>query len=283
MSVISNDYWESKKKYDSELQNKLFNDLVARCNDFPIEQLSTADVVGSSLYSNSKQDFYFSIEMHQTFLNIVRTLKYFPVNQSNLRTWRFLVDEAYKYINYDILPTEYPQFITEFLTLERVVKGIQIFNLWGTDPETDIKKASQKLGLSPERLSIFIPRTIFEHGSIYHLTKRFGLSKETGLCLNSEPLTYSLSDFNVGEGEFFKPVLLYMLKTIAKRRSFNTMESIRNNQPVLLSDFKAKTWGLDPVNKSIDHEDSLLHPFPAYDNMLCRVISREEYLDIYGL
>lgn len=114
MSVISNDYWESKKKYDSELQNKLFNDLVARCNDFPIEQLSTADVVGSSLYSNSKQDFYFSIEMHQTFLNIVRTLKYFPVNQSNLRTWRFLVDEAYKYINYDILPTEYPQLMFIF-------------------------------------------------------------------------------------------------------------------------------------------------------------------------
>ena len=283
MSLASKDYFKAKQRHEQEIKHQLLQSLEAGCTEFPVEQLSSEEVVGSSLYATNKSDFYFSIEAHQTFTDIVRTLRFMPIDQTDLRTWRYVVDEVYRYINYDTFPPPHTQFITEFLNLERIVRGIHIFNLYGSDPEMDIEKASQALKLSPERLSIFIPRTYFKRGSNQHLNYNYGLDKETGLALKARPLRYSIDDFNIGEGEFFTPTFLYVLKTIAKRRSLRTLNAIKSEERLSIKELKSMTWGIDPIIKMADRENGLLHPFPAYDNLLCREITKEEYLDIYGL
>lgn len=283
MSAAASDFWSSKQALDKEIHQRLFKDFSERCEAFPIEKMSTEDIQGSTLYGTTKKDFYFSTGAHETFENIMRTLRYFPVNQVHLRMWRHLVDEVYRYINYDVIPSEPNQFVTELLTLERIMRGVQIFNLYGSQTDVDRTKASEILGLSPERLAIFIPRSYFKRGAQHQLTSQRGLSKDTVGHYLKQPYEYSFSDFDIGEGELFKPIFLYLLKTIAHRRDPKFLRIIREDTPISYTDFSRQSWGMESINKMVDFDKRLRHPFPAFDNILGRVISKEEYLDIYGL
>lgn len=88
MSAAASDFWSSKQALDKEIHQRLFKDFSERCEAFPIEKMSTEDIQGSTLYGTTKKDFYFSTGAHETFENIMRTLRYFPVNQVHLRMWR---------------------------------------------------------------------------------------------------------------------------------------------------------------------------------------------------
>lgn len=283
MTITSKDYYDAKQQHERETHEKLLEDLKATCNEFPVEELSSEDIRGSSLYSHDKTDFYFSIDAHKTFTDIARTLRYFPVDQKDLRIWRYIVDEVYRYINYDTFPVDHTQFITEFLNLERIIRGVHIVNLFGTDPSMTLEKASKALHLTTDRLSILVPRVYFERGSNQHVNSTYGLDTEIVSALKSKPLHYTLENFNFGEGEFFTPTFLYILRTIAKRRSQRTVNAIKNEERLTIKDLRSLTWGIEPVIKMVDRDSLLLHVFPAYDNMLSKEITREEYLDIYGL
>jgi hypothetical protein len=279
----SNEFWLAQQKFRKEMRLQMLRDFEENCEHFPVEMMSSEDIRGSSLYATTKKDFYFSMDKLNKFEEIYRTLHYFPVNQSNLRFWKRLVFEVFRYINYNVVPKEYNLFAIEFLSLERIIRGIQIFVLLGSETELSIEGLANRLGMSQEHLLFFIPNSKFESGSPFTLTDRTGLSMETGKFLFEHPFSYSVETFDLGEGGLFKPEFIYMLKTLAKRRSPGLISQIREDVSFYLTDFKRLTWGIVPVNKYTKADGSLLHPFPAYDNLLCRIITKEEYLEIYGI
>lgn len=267
-------YYLAEEQFQLEIARELAEPLKDKINELPFEMLS--DIARESLTYYTK-DLSFDVETHHELLVILKILRHYPVDQRQLSFWRKVVDDLYRFINFDILPRQLMIDFTDTFIAERLLVGIRLVVLYGTLPKISKEILCDALNFTEKEIELFI--TI----------QRYGFNPDTFLSNNTflkslvskyrnNSFTFTAQTFKYHEeGKLFIPIFVCYLRSIAKRKSPEVLNRIlRGDNTYFMKKGRIAeyTFGL--------HIESFNNP-TIVDDLLERTYDIEEFKTIYGI
>lgn len=267
-------YYLAEQRFQLEIARELAEPLKDKINELPFEMLS--DISRESLTYYTK-DLSFDVDTHHELLVILKTLRHYPIDQRQLSFWRRIVDDLYRFINFDILPRQLLIDFTDTFIAERLLVGIRLVVLYGTLPRISKDILCDALNFSEKELELFVTIQRFGFNPDAFLSNNEYLKSLVSKYRNN-PFTFTSETFKYyDEGHLLIPIFVCYLRSIAKRKTPEVLNRILRGDNLYFAKkgrIEVYTFGL--------HIKGYYNP-KIVDDLLDRTYDVEEFKTIYGI
>lgn len=267
-------YYLAEQRFQLEIARELAEPLKDKINELPFEMLS--DISRESLTYYTK-DLSFDVDTHHELLVILKTLRHYPIDQRQLSFWRRVVDDLYRFINFDILPRQLLIDFTDTFIAERLLVGIRLVVLYGTLPRISKDILCDALNFSEKELELFVTIQRFGFNPDAFLSNNEYLKSLVSKYRNN-PFTFTSETFKYyDEGHLLIPIFICYLRSVAKRKTPEVLNRILRGDNLYFAKkgrIEVYTFGL--------HIKGYSNP-KIVDDLLDRTYDVEEFKTIYGI